>query len=347
MRRVAFVCLRSLTRLTRLTRLSWLSWLSWLGCLGCVSLLAGPFCMRAALAQAPVLRDPVRVETPAPRKAESAPRAERPRAVDVAYWADGWRGWHFYEDPDLEASPDRQAPLRSKHDDGTPPRRATSPAQAPAAAERAPELVEFEQLQRTLQDLRHIAIMRPTEVNVRRYMALEASVVARASHFADVAQRVAWATPELDPTVQGRPVNAKALEVFEQRQRDDRSSTVDALGRDHVLLFFFRSDCPYCHAFAPTLRGFEERHGLQVVPVSLDGGPLPNYPSPRRDNGIASALKVTQVPAVFLAQPFNATITPIGFGVLSESQLLERIATVSTPESQAMLPSAMRRLALP
>ncbi|MBL8235668.1 MAG: conjugal transfer protein TraF, partial [Bryobacterales bacterium] len=172
---------------------------------------------------------------------------------------------------------------------------------------------------------------RPSEANVRRYMELEAMVVNQASLFADVARRVAWSTPELDPTLQGRPVNAKALEVFDQAELVDRSHTIADLGKDHVLFFFYRSDCPYCHAFAPTLAAFQARHGIKVEAVSVDGGPMPGFEGARRDNGIATTLRVTQVPAVYLAQPFTGRITPIGFGVLSESQLLERIAVVSAP----------------
>ncbi|MBK8336489.1 MAG: conjugal transfer protein TraF, partial [Sterolibacteriaceae bacterium] len=95
-----------------------------------------------------------------------------------------------------------------------------------------------------------------------------------------------------------------------------------------------------------TPAAFQARHGIQVVAISVDGGPMPGFPS-RLDNGIATTLKVTQVPAVFLAQPFTGKITPIGFGVLSESQLLERIAVVSGPQAEAMLPGTTQRLALP
>ena len=121
---------------------------------------------------------------------------------------------------------------------------------------------------------------------------------------------------------------------------------IASLGKDHVLFFFFRSDCPYCHAFAPTLTAFEARHGIKVVAISVDGGPMPGFADARADNGIANTLKVTQVPAVFLAQPYTGQITPIGFGVLSESELLERITTVSTPAAQAMLPSVNRQVVL-
>jgi len=254
------------------------------------------------------------------------------------FWGDAWRGWHFYEEPEIgeEVAP-KPAPK--------PP--ATPKAPPAKSASRAPELDEFERLQKTLEEVRNIAIIRPSEANVRRYMELEAKVVAQASTFADVAQRVAWSTPELDPTLQGRPVNAKAIEVFEQRQLADRSRSIAELGRDHVLIFFFRGDCPYCHAFAPTLEAFQARHGIKVEAVSVDGGTMPGFPEARRDNGIATALRVTQVPAVYLAQPFTGKITPIGFGVLSEAQLLERITTVSAPGYEAMLPSAVRQIARP
>ena len=246
------------------------------------------------------------------------------------YWSDAWRGWHFYEEAEQDLAPVK------------PP--SAIPKLPPPSQARAPELIEFERLQKMLEERRNIAIMRQTEANVRRYMELESQVVARASTFADVAQRVAWATPELDPTTQGRPVNAKALEVFERQQLADRGRSVADLARDHVLIFFFRGDCPFCHAFAPTLVGFSARYGIKVEAVSVDGGSLPGFAEARRDNGIATALRVTQVPAVYLAQPFSGKITPIGFGVLSEAQLLERITAVTAPGYEAMLPSATRRL---
>lgn len=259
------------------------------------------------------------------------------------FWGEAWRGWHFYEEPEVEGERRLLPPA--------PPVPSKGPSVAsktpPVTPTRPPELLEFERLQKTLEEMRNVAIMRPSEANVRRYMELESQVVARASTFADVAQRVAWSTPELDPTVQGRPVNAKALEVFEQQQLAERSRTIGDLGRDHVLIFFFRGDCPYCHAFAPTLEAFQARHGIRVEAVSVDGGAMPGFADARRDNGIATALRVTQVPAVYLAQPFTGKVTPIGFGVLSEAQLLERIAAVSAPGYEAMLPSAVRQLARP
>ena len=260
--------------------------------------------------------------------------AVAPTSSNSLFWLDHRRGWHFYEDPEpeIEIKP---------HSEAKPPVSASK-----AAPKRAPELYEFEALQKRLEEFRNIAIINPTEDNVRRYMALEAGVVRQASYFADVAQRVAWATPSLDMTLEGRPVNAQAIQVYDREVSSGRQKSVAALGKTHVLFFFFRSDCPYCHAFAPTLEAFQARHGIQVVPISVDGGGLPNFPAFRRDNGIAKTLQVTQVPAVFLAEPFTGKISPLGHGILSESQLLERIATVAAPGADAMVPSATRHMSL-
>ena len=113
------------------------------------------------------------------------PLTAEAQATASRYWSDAWRGWHFYEEPEPEPE-DRPSP---------PPK--VAPASARPTAGKPPEIVEFERLQKSLEETRNIAIMRPTEANVRRYMELEAKVVARASTFADVAQRIAWATPEL------------------------------------------------------------------------------------------------------------------------------------------------------
>lgn len=271
---------------------------------------------------------PVLSQQPGPDPAGSSGIAPPARSI---FWDDYRRGWHFYEDPEPEVAP---------------PRKVLPTAKAAPADPRPPELVEFARLQKRLEDYRNIAIIRPTEANVRRYMELEASVVRQASYFSEVAQRVAWATPELDMTLQDRPVNARALEVFDREQAAGRARSLTELARSHVLFFFFRSDCPYCHAFAPTLESFSQRFGIQIVPISVDGKGLPTFPTFRRDNGIARTLQVAQVPAIYLAEPFTGKIMPIGFGVLSESQLIERIATVAAPGAEAYAPSTTRILNL-
>ena len=192
----------------------------------------------------------------------------------------GWRRASAAAEPDRAALSKRHpAPggaMPSAAGSGTRNRSSSrKPARAPCGQRepaKAPEIVELERLQKRLEDARKIAVMNPTEANVLRYLQLEAKVVRQASYFGDVAQRLGWAHPELNLSLEGRPVNAKAIEVFERSRSERAAQSIAELARDHVVFFFFRGDCPYCHAYAPTLRAFEDQTGLKVVAVSLDGG---------------------------------------------------------------------------
>ena len=135
---------------------------------------------------------------------------------------------------------------------------------------------------------RNIAIMRPTEANVRRYMELESQVVARASYFADVARAVAWATPALDPTLPGdarsMPRRWRCSRQTEQASAPVRSPT----GQDHVLFFFYRSDRPYCHAFcAYAWRPSRRATASRSSPSASMAARCRASPEARTDNGIA------------------------------------------------------------
>lgn len=245
--------------------------------------------------------------------ASAQPGDAAPPAAARAIGADPRTGWHFHLDPEPER----------------PVKAARRPA--PKEADTIEAMARFRQLQRDLEERRALAVIDPNEANVRRYMELEARAVGKASLFADIAQRIAWTNPELDPATQGRPVNAAALEVFEQQRTRERGAVLGRVAREHVLMFFFRGDCGYCHAMAPALDAFRRRYGIRVMSVSADGGALPGFPDARADNGVLRALKVHQFPALFLAQPFSGRIEPVGFGVLSEAQLAERIVALAGP----------------
>lgn len=231
------------------------------------------------------------------------------------------RGWHFYDDPALELPE-------------PPGKLAPPPAPAPVKPARPPEVATIEAMQQRLDELRKVAIVTPTDANVLRYLQYEQMVTEQASRFADVAKRVSWAVPSLDPSARGQPENHAALKIYQEQRQSQRTTQLASLAVDHVLLFFFRSDCPYCHAFAPVLRAFERRHGIKVVAVSMDGGTLPDFPTPRPAGAMAQRLGVEQVPAVFLANPVKGTIATVAYGVISSEELEKRITTVAASAGQ-------------
>ena len=224
-----------------------------------------------------------------------------------SYWFRKREGWFWYRDPPPAAKP--------------PPK--------PAAPQRPRELAEFEAMQKRLDELKRVAVMNPTDSNLLAYMRYQRLVMNKSEVFAERWQRLVWTVPELDYGLTGRPTNAMAIGIFDERLQERQVQRIRELSTTHGLLFIFRSDCPYCHRFAPILKRFEEQFGMLVLPVSLDGKGLPEYPSPQPDNGTAARLNATAVPALYLTAPSRREIRPVGFGLMALSDLIERIAALA------------------
>jgi conjugal transfer pilus assembly protein TraF len=224
----------------------------------------------------------------------------------VTYWLRNREGWFWYRDPPVAAQ--RPAPPASK-----PPR----------------ELVEFEAMQKRLEDLKRIAVMNPSDANLTAYMRYQRLVMDKSERFAERWQRLVWTVPDLDYGLTGRPTNALAINVFDEQQRDRQAQSIKALAATHGLVFVFRGDCPHCHRFAPILKRFEQEFGFTVLAISMDGRAIPEYPNARPDNGMAARLNATAVPALYLTAPATRQIVPVGFGVMSMTDLVERIAALA------------------
>ena len=177
--------------------------------------------------------------------------------------------------------------------------------------------------------------MNPSDANLLAYMRYQRFVMNKSELFAQNWQRLVWTVPDLDYGLTGRPTNAMAVAAFDEQQRDRQAQTVRNLAATQGLLFIFRSDCPFCHRFAPILKRFEQEFRLTVLAVSMDGGTLLDYPDARPDNGIATRLNARSVPALYLTQPAKREIRPVGFGLMSDTELLERVATLARDRSDA------------
>ncbi|MBE0625498.1 MAG: conjugal transfer protein TraF [Burkholderiales bacterium] len=224
------------------------------------------------------------------------------------YWLRNREGWFWYHDPPAPVSP---------------------PKAAPPPSSRPPELVEFEAMQQRLDELKRVAVMNPTDANLLAYMRYQRFVMNKSEVFAERWQRLVWTVPELDYGLRGRPTNSMAIGAFDEQQRDRQAQLVRNLASTHGLVFIFRSDCPYCHHFAPVLKRFEQEFGMTVFAVSLDGRGLPEYPNPQMDNGIATRLNSTVVPALYLTAPSKRQIRTVGFGMMAMTDLIERIAVLA------------------
>ena len=228
-------------------------------------------------------------------------------------------GWHFYCDRQEEAQEVEPAPV---------------PATPPAAGERTTSATERIQAMRmALEEARAEAILDPTPAKVTAYLRLQQETLQRAATFSDAFRRTVWATPELDYTLR-RPVGALAKQVWTDGRRQARDAALARLGERYGLIYLGHAGCAGCKVFGPLLRAFAMRHGLDVLAVSLSGEALEGWPEAVADNGRAARLGLgdAPVPALVLFDSETKRVIPVGFGVMAEDQMAERIYALTALE---------------
>ena len=245
-----------------------------------------------------------------------APAAAEWRSWCEASGSGAALGWHFYCDRGDEAVEDPPPPVAAP----APP--------AGTASER------IEALRRALDEARAQAVLDPTPEHVAAYLRLQRDTLQRAAVFSDVFRRTVWATPALDYTLT-RPVGALAKRLWSDERRTERDAALRQLSERYGLIYLGDPACAACRVAGPLLRAFSLRHGLEVLAVSMTGGPLEGWPEAVADNGRAARLGLAggPLPAVALFDTATQRVLPVGFGVLAEDQLAERIFVLTQRET--------------
>lgn len=185
-----------------------------------------------------------------------------------------------------------------------------------------------EQIREKGERLFETALLFPTRENVGAYMEHQKRVLERSEHFSQVWKRVLWETPALDATVD-HPVSAAGAEISRNLKRSARDEVIEKISRAGKLVFFFRSDCPFCRGQAEVIKTLERRHGIGVLPASLDGrGLYPLYTNFVHGGAQAARLGVDRVPALFLFVPSRSKIVRIGTGYLTLGEIRRRLHVV-------------------
>lgn len=229
-------------------------------------------------------------------------------------WANPDRGFNWYPPDKPKAKPDPKKRQEQKRTD-------------------IRSMTDLEEIKKEVEALRAKAVLEPSEANVFAYMAAQEFVLSKAAMFADVARRVVWQNPEIDSNVR-QPIATYSATAKRERTAAQGRNVMATLSKTHGLVFFFRGDCPFCHDFAPIVKGVSDQYGIEVMPVTLDGGNLPEFPRPKRDNGISSFVSsgsgIQTVPALYLVSNDQKTVTLIGVGALSMEDVTERIRVLTS-----------------
>jgi conjugal transfer pilus assembly protein TraF len=236
---------------------------------------------------------------------------------DKPFWRSAREGWFWYQDP----APEQQA---------KPPVQAAPPA--PTGMDK--DVADFNAFKKRFESAMHAAVQNPSPENSARFLELLAESRRKARTFTDTVRQAKAERPWLSAEADGvRPTLPLTAALHDQLGKEQRSRTLRALASTHGLYFFFRSDCPYCHNYAPLLKQFEMKYGISVLAISVDGGPIPHFPNAVRDSGqflqILTDAQIppdkVQVPFTALVSPRTREVMPLGFGVMNAEQVAEAI----------------------
>ena len=239
-------------------------------------------------------------------------------APEPLFFLDKERGWFWRESQSEPKKPELIAP---KPSNPNPP-----PIQDfPNSSSPEPSAFSAAWFRKNLEHYRDRAIDDPSQENVAAYYYLQRVMMDKAHRFTDVARQVVMSDPFLDEN-QRRPITTFAANETNRLAGIASEQTLSSVAHQAGILFFFRSDCPYCHIQAPLLALLEKRFGFKVYAVSLDGKPMPGdlYLDFHTDRGQANLLGVVSTPAMFLMKPPDELL-PLSQGALSLDDLTGRI----------------------
>ena len=201
-----------------------------------------------------------------------------------------------------------------------------NPEERPSLVPQASATERMAAISRELDELKARAILDPTEENVIAYVRFQREQLDRASTFSDTWQRALWQNPDLDYTLQ-RPVNTVGKRAWLDNRKADRNAVLTTLGQRYGLFYFYAQSCGACEIFGPILRSVADSHGMTVMAVSMDGGPNRDFPNYVVDSGQRARMGVAgnQTPALVLFDTATRRTIPVGFGLLSAEEIMDRI----------------------
>lgn len=236
-------------------------------------------------------------------------------------------GWFWYREeiPEEETEPEELPPPVAAITESSE----EEPLEEVQATPVGPAVFSAAWFRENLPKYRDAAWDDPSIENVRTFMYLQRYAMDRSEQFADTSELAVIGDPFLDEEAR-RPsatFASQSLDRWAGRHKDELSQK---LAEKVGLFFFFSSESDTSRVQAPIVKMLESRDGFTVLPISVDGQPLPDglFPDFRINEGQAEAMGVEILPAIYMVSK-DREVEPISQGVLSLADLKHRIIVAS------------------
>lgn len=220
-------------------------------------------------------------------------------------WVSPDRGFLFYQE---KVSPEKEKPL--------------------------PEFETVEELKAEAQRRLNVAVMDPSEANLKAYLAINTLMLEKSNRFAKRWQETLWANPAFDHTVVHPNANFAQV-ALKDEAKQNKEAAIKQLASQAGLVVLVQSGCSFCSMMAPVIERLSQESGFSVLPISIKGDVASEWPNAKPDNGIVKRLMSlsgsvpTVTPAVFLVSRDGQSAELIASGALSLEDLKERLVQAS------------------
>lgn len=248
--------------------------------------------------------------------------SKTPQVAGSSFYQDKERGWFWYEDPPPETEPEKVEP--------TPAPKPSQPVEKKEVPETSvPELPptgSVAWIREMLPKLRDAAMDNPTKENVGAYFWAQRIMLDKAERFSRHSVDVIRNDPFLDEDMR-YPASNAASDALATAAGKQKETLLKMIAGSSALMFFYNgNDCILCEQALAAVSALEFRYGFTVMPVSMDGAPLPGgkYPNTQYDTGLAEQLGIITSPALALVIPPN-DVKIVSFSTVSMETATTRI----------------------
>lgn len=220
-------------------------------------------------------------------------------------WVSPDRGFLFYQE---KVSPEEEKPL--------------------------PEFETVEELKAEAQRRLNVAVMDPTESNLKAYLAINTLMLEKSNRFAKRWQETLWANPAFDHTVLHPNANFAQV-ALKDEAKQNKEAAIKQLASQAGLVVLVQSGCSFCSMMAPVIERLSQESGFSVLPISIKGDVASEWPNAKPDNGVVKRLMTlsgsvpTVTPAVFLISRDGQSAELVASGALSLEDLKDRLVQTS------------------
>ena len=190
--------------------------------------------------------------------------------------------------------------------------------------EEADEIIHAEK--KKLAQLLSLALLAPSPENVESYMREQKKWLEKSGRFASEWGKIILSDPLLGEFFKN-PTTSYGILAKKEIDLKSRKLLLQELSKDHFLLFVFQGNDLFSIQAAEVVSLFASVNQWKVKALSMDGHGLKEFPEFEVDKGISKVIGVKASPSLFVVDPFENKVTPVGAGLVSVSDIEENIET--------------------